>query len=190
MILTEVFSIRLTVHLAVEADGWIDIGTLHVSKVLCLPQIMNTISENSNVSMMTQKLLWTPEVTYELDLVVEVIVMYNRWRISCSQVHLLSLFKLIIVAGGITQVASSPVMIVDTLGWITLWPLLALAKRSLLTLQRPLTNIGTNARDRRITNARMAGLRRDEEMVEGSAARGSSLRKEKLLRWLSTKNIG
>jgi len=166
MILTEVFSIRLTVHLAAMADGWIDIGILHVSKALCLPQIMNTISGNSNVSMMPLKLLWTPELTYELDLVVEVIVMYNRWRINCSKVHLLSLFKLILVAGEITQVASSPVMIVDTLGWITLWLLLALAKRSLLTLQRPLTNIGTNARDRGMANARLAGIRREEEMVE------------------------
>jgi len=44
--------------------------------------------------------------------------------------------------------------------------LLALAKRSLLTLQRPLTNIGTNARDRGMANARLAGIRREEEMVE------------------------
>jgi len=166
MILTEVFLIRLTVHLAAMADGWIDIGILHVSKALCLPQIINTISEKINVSMMPLKLLWTPEVTYELELELEVIVMYKRWRTSCSKVHSLSLFKLIIDAGWITQVASSPVMIVVILGWITLWLLLALAKRSLLTLQRPLTNIGTNARDRGITNARLAGLRREEEMVE------------------------
>jgi len=166
MILTEVFLIRLTVHLAAMADGWIDIGILHVSKALCLPQIINTISEKINVSMMPLKLLWTPEVTYELELELAVIVMYKRWRTSCSKVHLLSLFKLTIDAGWITQVASSPVMIVVTLGWITLWLLLALAKRSLLTLQRPLTNIGTNARDRGISNARLAGLRREEEMVE------------------------
>jgi len=166
MIITEVFLIRLTVHLAAMEDGWIDIGILHVSKALWKPQIMHTFSANSNVSMKTLKLLWRPEITYELDLEVEVIVMYNRWRTSCSKVHLLSLFKLIIVAGEITQVASSPVMIVDTLGWITLWLLLALAKRSLLTLQRPLTSIGTNARDRGMANARLAGIRREEEMVE------------------------
>jgi len=43
---------------------------------------------------------------------------------------------------------------------------LALAKRSLLSLNRPLTNIGTDARNRGITNARMAGLRREEEIIE------------------------
>ena len=61
--ITEGFLIRLTVHMAVVEDGGIDIGILHVSKALCLPQIMNTFSANSNVSMMPLKLLSTPEIT-------------------------------------------------------------------------------------------------------------------------------